>query len=162
MYGLGAAEHLAADAHMGDLPIGDDRARDGESPFGVVRGFADPPLVFRIPHVSGDYRAGGAFETSDAMGIPMEHLVMRQHLRLLAYGVTGSDALEAADDAIGYSERHRVDGRGGVRSSRCGQRVGERELSVSGHAAGAFPTEDHSLCAVARAVPADEVDQPYV
>src|SRR5205814_1024491 len=83
------------------------RARDGESPFGVVRGFADPPLVFRIPHVSGDYRAGGAFETSDAMGIPMEHLVMRQHLRLLAYGVTGSDALEAADDAIGYSDRHR-------------------------------------------------------
>src|SRR5438445_12468229 len=96
------------------------------------------------------------------MGIPMEHLVMRQHLRLLAYGVTSSDGLEAADDAIGYSDRHRVDGRGVVRSSRRGQRVGARELSVSGHAAGALPMDDDGRCAVARAVTADEVDQPSV
>src|SRR5437016_14646373 len=96
------------------------------------------------------------------MGIPMEHLVMRQHLRLLAYGVTRSDALEAADDAIGYSDRHRVDGRGVVRSSRRGQRVGERELRVSGDAAGAVPMDDDGRCAGARAVPADEVDHRYL
>src|SRR5207245_11014775 len=116
----------------------------------------------RIRHGWRGYRDGGGIETADAMETPMEHLVMRQHLRLLAYGVTGSDALEAADDAIGYSDRHRVDGRGVVRSSRRGQRVGERELSVSGHAAGALPMDDDGRSAVARAVPADEVDQPYV
>src|SRR5205807_7986439 len=51
MYTLRASEHLAPDAHMSDVPIGDDRARDGERPVGVGRGFADPPPVLRIPHV---------------------------------------------------------------------------------------------------------------
>ena len=43
---------------------GHDGARHGEGPFGVVRGFANPPLAFRIAHVSRDDRARCAFEAS--------------------------------------------------------------------------------------------------
>src|SRR5439155_561652 len=77
-------------------------------PFSVIRGFPDPPLVLRISHVSRDDRPGSSVETADAVGIPTEHVFMRQHLGLLADSVTGSDALEAAEDAIRCGHTMRV------------------------------------------------------
>src|SRR6266480_2598390 len=99
MYTLRASEQLTTDALVRNGPIGEDGARDGDGPFRVVRGFTDAPFALRVPDVSGDDRPGSAFETSDAVGIPMEHVLTRQRLCLLADGVTGRDALEAAEDA---------------------------------------------------------------
>src|SRR5213080_2912846 len=75
MYTLRAAEHLTTDGDVSNVPLVDDGPRDGEGPLGIVRRLADPPLVFGIPRVSGNYRPGGAFEPADAAGIPMEDLV---------------------------------------------------------------------------------------
>src|SRR5256885_7886197 len=114
MQTLRAPEQLTTDADVRNVPIAEDGTRDGNGHFGVVRGFTDPPFALRIPQVSGDDRPGSAFETSDALGIPVEHVLMRQHLCLLTDRVAGSDALEAAEDAISYSDSHD----GGMRSKR--------------------------------------------
>ena len=106
MDALLAREHLAPDAHVRHLPFGDDRPRDRDGPLGVVCGFADPPLTFLVADVSRNDRPGNSFEASDAMRIPTLHVLTRQHLRLLADGITGRDALQAAKDAIGGRERH--------------------------------------------------------
>src|SRR5207253_10301381 len=105
-----------------NVPIGEVGEHDGNGHFGVVRGFTDPPFALRIPLVSGDDRPGSAFETSDALGIPMEQVVMRQHLCLLTDRVAGSDALEAAEDAISSCESHD----GGMRSKRVSCRLTDR------------------------------------
>ena len=77
MYTLAATQHFATDADVRDGSIGDDGARDSHGPFGVIRGFPDPPLALRIPHISRDDRAGSSFETVDAVGIPAAHVLMR-------------------------------------------------------------------------------------
>src|SRR6266550_9327466 len=77
MYTLRASEQLTTDTHVRNVPIGEDGARDGNGHFGVVRGFTDSPLAFRVPHVSRDDGAGSAFETPDAMRIPVENALMR-------------------------------------------------------------------------------------
>src|SRR5436853_2908731 len=89
MYALAATQHFATDAEVRDSSIGDDGARDSHGPFGVIRGFPDPPLALRIPHITRDDRAGSSFETVDAVGIPAAHVLMRQRLGWLATGVTG-------------------------------------------------------------------------
>src|SRR5258706_15852544 len=106
MQTLRAPEQFTTDTDVRNVPIGEDGARDGNGHFGVVRGFTDPPFALRIPYVARDDRPGSALETSDALRIPMEHVLMRQRLCLLTDGVTGSDALEAAEDAISDSDRH--------------------------------------------------------
>src|SRR5438132_10549147 len=106
MHTLRASEQFTTDAHVRNVPIGEDGARDGNGQFRVVCRFTDPPFVLRVPQVSGDDRPRSAFETSDALRIPVEHVLMREHFCLLADGVTGSDAREAAEDAISYCESH--------------------------------------------------------
>src|SRR5256885_2198897 len=106
MHTLCAMEQFTTDTDVRNVPIAEDGTRDGNGHFGVVRGFTDPPLAFRVPHISRDDGAGSAFEPSDALGIPVEHVLMRQHLCLLTDRVADSDALEAAEDAIGDSDRH--------------------------------------------------------
>src|SRR5207244_12981236 len=101
-----ARRQVTTDTDVRYVPIAEEGARDGNGHFGVVRPITDPPFALRIPLVSGDDRPGSAFETSDALGIPMEQVVMRQHLCLLTDRVAGSDALEAAEDAISSCERH--------------------------------------------------------
>jgi len=122
MHTLRAPEQFTTDTDVRNIAIGEDGARDGNGHFGVVRGFTDPPFVLRIPYVAGDDRPGSALETSDALRIPMEHVLMRQHLCLLADRVTGSDALEAAEDAISYCDSHD----GGMRSKRVSCRLTDR------------------------------------
>src|SRR5436190_3591864 len=102
MHTLCALEQFTTDTDVRHVPIGEDGAHDGNGHFGVVRGFTDPPFALRIPYVAGDDRPGSALETSDALWIPMQHVFMRQRLCLLADRVTGSDALQAAADAISY------------------------------------------------------------
>src|SRR5206468_7862122 len=68
MHALEAAEHFTADAHVRHVLLGDDRSSDGDGPLGVVRGFANPPLAFRIARISRNDRAWSAFETRMACG----------------------------------------------------------------------------------------------
>src|SRR5437016_5836962 len=82
MHALRASEHFTTDRRMRNVALGDDGSRDGKSPLRVVRGFADPPLAFRIAHVSRNDRAGRSFEASDALRIPALHVVAREHLGL--------------------------------------------------------------------------------
>jgi len=106
VYALRTTEHFTTDGLMRHLPLGDDRSCNRDSPLGVVRGFADPPLTFRIACVSGDDCIRSSFEAPDALRIPTEHVLARQRLCLLADGITGGDAFEAAHDAIGDRDGH--------------------------------------------------------
>ena len=101
MHALRAFQHFPADAHMRDAPITDDGPRNGKRPLRIVGRFADAPLAFRIAGIAGNDRARSAFEAPDASRIPAQHIVARQHLRLLANGIAGRDALQAAHYAIG-------------------------------------------------------------
>src|SRR5438105_444700 len=133
MHTLCAMEQFTTDTDVRNIPIGEDGARDGNGHFGVVRGFTDPPFALRIPQVSGDDRPGSAFETPDALGIPVEHVLMRQHLCLLTDRVAGSDALEAAEDAISSCESHNE----GMRSKRVSCRLTARAQAAGDGPGGA-------------------------
>ncbi len=88
-----AAEHLSSDSGMGNTAILDHGSRNGDGAFGIVRSLADSPLVLCIAHVSGDGRARRSLKTANAVRIPVDHLIARQHLRLFTDGIAGGDAL---------------------------------------------------------------------
>src|SRR5687767_16018982 len=76
VHAFSALEHLPADADVRNLSVGDDGARDSNRSLGVVGGFADPPLAFRISRVSGNDRARGAFEATNAVRVPAAHILV--------------------------------------------------------------------------------------
>src|SRR5687767_15173289 len=65
-----ALQQFTADAQMGDFFVGDDSARDGDSPLGVICGLPNSPLALRIADISGNDRTGHPFELLDPIWIP--------------------------------------------------------------------------------------------
>ena len=92
---------------MRDVPVRHDRSCDGDRPIGIVRGFANSPLAFRIARITRNDCPRRTFEAADAVRIPAAHVSSREHLCLLADRVTGGNAVEAARDAIGHRDSHR-------------------------------------------------------
>jgi hypothetical protein len=101
-------QHLPADARMHHLPITDDRPRDGDRALRVVGRLADPPLVLRVSGVARDDVTGWSFKATNPFCVPSGDLLAREHLGLLADGVSGRNPHQAPANALGGRDVPRI------------------------------------------------------
>ena len=99
MNALDAFEQFAPDGGVLDRAVFENRARDGNRPFGIVGRLADAPLALRVADIPGNHAPRPSLESPDAVRVPSPDGLARQRFGLFADGVANGDTFETTEDS---------------------------------------------------------------
>jgi hypothetical protein len=106
MDALLTCEHFASDTRVPHTAILENCPGNCDRSLSVVGGLADSPFAFRVPEVARDSRSRWTFKSLHAARIPLEKLLAREILGLLADGIACRKSLQASENPLRNSSAH--------------------------------------------------------